>query len=286
MKVTEVRWSLDSADAPLTQADVVLEFSQELSMETRVETTVVRVSEDTPYRAWRELYEFPLGAASLPLATTAQALDLLALGSLPDSVVGDYMDWTVAALNPGLNAESSVRVEREEVARDKRDGHVVRTVVRHPAEEQPVELRLEGGPWQTVLTDDQGRIEADLLELARPGLAGRPGWLGVSAQEGELARIFPLDPRLTARLEQAVPWLALLDDPEATPVELAAAVAEIDQLGFARYSFEAEHEIYERLEPDAAALMAFRRTLRGIYPESAPAVSQGAVERVSVEASD
>lgn len=271
VRVVDVRYSIDTDLEVLSSPRFRVEFSKEETLETTVETTTITYDEATPYSGGRELYEVPAGAVALPFAVLGELADVLAFGRLPDRLSHGMASWALSALNPLMNAESQTRVVREEVARELRKGVPSRTVVRRPLSEHPVEVRFENAPVAVLHTDRGGAASPHVLELTLADGDPRPHKVLVRVRHSDVERGFYLDRRLTARIRQAQAWLAVLGDPSATPTELARAVLAIDQLGFARFSLEAEDEIYARLRDDRESRAAFRRALRGAYGTSPPA---------------
>ena len=280
----EARYELDTRVDVLRSPRVELAFSREETLESRVETTITTVDEVTPYSAVHELYEVPLGLVSVPLQLLGQLADVLVLGALPNEVVNGYSYWTFAALNPLLNVESEARVVRREVERSIRVAEPHRTVIRRPLADHPIELRLGSADPVTVQTDADGQAEVHLLDLAPARSGARPRQLEMTVPDSELSGTFFLDRRLTLRLSQAGPSLAVISDPDASADELARAVLTIDRLGFTRYSLQAEDLIHRRLFDDPELLAAFRRSLRGAYAGSGPTPvsAQRRVEPIAV----
>ena len=79
----------------------------------------------TPYQPWREFYEIPLGAVAVVAGIGANALNVVMLGSLPDTATKDWISYGFAGLNPFMNVESNGRsqqnlAELDEKQQDKR----------------------------------------------------------------------------------------------------------------------------------------------------------------------
>ena len=272
-KVIDVQHSFDTPEDLVRSPRLHVEVSVEEVLEARIERTVVTVEESTPYSPLRELYEVPLGAVSLPFALLIQVGDVLLLGTLPDGFVDGYSRWTVTALNPVMNVESSTRIEQRELDRDVRVGTPVRTVVRGPLEYYPIQVSFEGGAAAVVHTDKGGHAAVHLLDVASAGMQAPPRKLEIRLPETSLERTLFLDRRLTSRIWQARLWLEVLAKPDPTPEELVEAISAIDQLGFPRYSLEAEDVIHERFAGHREFLLSFRREIEKASPRAAPPVS-------------
>ncbi len=273
--VLGVQHSFESPEDVVRAPRLHLEIAVEETLETRTERTVIKVSESTPYSAWRELYEVPLGSLSLPFALLAQVGDVLLLGLVPDRWVSGYSSWTLSALHPAMNTESSTRVEAVEVDRELRLGARVRTVVRRPLAHYPVRLGFEGGAPAVVHTDRGGHAVAHVLQIAAAGLPAPPRKIEISVPETGLRRTLYLDRRLTSRIWQARLWLEVLAKADPTPDELVEAISAIDQLGFPRYSLHAEDSVHSRFAEHREFLLAFRRQMERASRAAPPVSTRG-----------
>ncbi|MEO4047857.1 hypothetical protein AAFN46_12305 [Pseudomonas sp. CAU 1711] len=117
----------------------------------------------TPYQAWRELYEVPLGAVAVVAGVGANVLNVVLLGRLPDSVTQDWISYGIAGLNPAMNVESNGRAEQnlaaiEEVQRDKRTEYSSL-----PWTERPVQIKA-GKDIHELTTDRHGVLRLNLLD--------------------------------------------------------------------------------------------------------------------------
>src|SRR5690606_15928651 len=66
----------------------------------------------TPYQAWRELYEIPLGAVAVVAGVGANVLNVVLLGNLPESATRGWISYGFAGLNPFINTESNGRAQQ------------------------------------------------------------------------------------------------------------------------------------------------------------------------------
>lgn len=117
----------------------------------------------TPYQPWRELYEVPLGAVAVVAGIGANALNVVMLGRLPDSVTKDWISYGFAGMNPAMNVESNGRAEQnlaaiEELQRDKRMDYSSL-----PWAERPVQVKA-GDQQFELLTDSSGVLRLNLLD--------------------------------------------------------------------------------------------------------------------------
>jgi hypothetical protein len=117
----------------------------------------------TPYQAWRELYEIPLGAVAVVAGVGANVLNVIMLGSLPDSVTKDWINYGVAGLNPFMNVQSNGRAQQnlasaDDVQKDKRLEHTSL-----PWSERPVQVQ-SGKRNYELTTDRHGVLRLNLLD--------------------------------------------------------------------------------------------------------------------------
>lgn len=117
----------------------------------------------TPYQPWRELYEVPLGALAVVAGIGANLLNVVLLGSLPDSATRDWISYGMAGLNPFMNVESNGRAEQnlasiEEVQQDRRLEYS-----NLPWAERPVQVKAGAQSFE-LLTDRSGVLRLNLLD--------------------------------------------------------------------------------------------------------------------------
>ncbi len=117
----------------------------------------------TPYQAWREIYEIPLGAVTVIAGLGANVVNVFALGTLPDSVTRDWLSYGFAGLNPFMNVQSNGRAQQnlagiDEVQKDKREEYTSL-----PWSERPVEVKA-GKATHELTTDRNGVLRLNLLD--------------------------------------------------------------------------------------------------------------------------
>lgn len=117
----------------------------------------------TPYQAWREIYEIPLGAVTVIAGLGANVVNVFALGTLPDSVTRDWLSYGFAGLNPFMNVQSNGRAQQnlagiDEVQKDKREEYTSL-----PWGERPVEVKA-GKATHELTTDRNGVLRLNLLD--------------------------------------------------------------------------------------------------------------------------
>ncbi|MCY1271409.1 hypothetical protein D9M68_294610 [compost metagenome] len=117
----------------------------------------------TPYQPWRELYEVPLGAVAVVAGIGANVVNVVALGSLPDTATKGWISYGFAGLNPFMNVQSNGRSQQnlasiEEKQRDKRMEYSSL-----PWAERPVLVKA-GPETHELTTDRNGILRLNLLD--------------------------------------------------------------------------------------------------------------------------
>lgn len=117
----------------------------------------------TPYQPWREIYEVPMGAVAVVAGVGANILNVVLLGSLPETATRDWISYGMAGLNPFMNVESNGRAEQnlasiEELQRDRRMEYT-----NLPWSERPVQVKASDQQFE-LLTDNTGVLRLNLLD--------------------------------------------------------------------------------------------------------------------------
>lgn len=117
----------------------------------------------TPYQAWRELYEVPLGAVAVVAGVGANVLNVVMLGSLPETATRDWISYGMAGLNPFMNAESNGRAEQNlaAIVENQQDRRMEYSNL--PWAERPVQVKA-GEQHVELLTDGNGILRLNLLD--------------------------------------------------------------------------------------------------------------------------
>lgn len=105
----------------------------------------------------------PLGAVAVVAGVGANVLNVVLLGSLPETVTRDWISYGMAGLNPFMNAESNGRAEQnlasiEELQRDRRMEYI-----NLPWAERPVLIKTADQQFE-LLTDNTGVLRLNLLD--------------------------------------------------------------------------------------------------------------------------
>ncbi|MND97463.1 hypothetical protein D3C80_897830 [compost metagenome] len=138
-------------------------FQEQKTFEVTEFEVTRRYDRYTPYQAWRETYEIPLGAVAVVAGVGANVANVVMLGRLPDSMTKDWISYGFAGLNPFMNVQSNGRAQQnlaaiDEVQRDQR-----REYTSLPWSERPVRV-LAGKQQYDLSTDRNGVLRLNLLD--------------------------------------------------------------------------------------------------------------------------
>ena len=117
----------------------------------------------TPYQPWRELYEVPLGALAVVGGIGANALNVVLLGSLPDTATKDWISYGFAGLNPAMNVESNGRSQQSLASLEERRQDARMEYSSLPWAERPVQVSFNKESHE-LLTDRNGILRLNLLD--------------------------------------------------------------------------------------------------------------------------
>jgi hypothetical protein len=117
----------------------------------------------TPYQPWRELYEIPMGAVAVVAGVGANLLNVVLLGSLPESATRDWISYGFAGLNPALNTESNGRSQQNLAGITERKLDQRMEYSSLPWAERPVQV-LAGEQTHELITDRNGILRLNLLD--------------------------------------------------------------------------------------------------------------------------
>ncbi|WP_263141160.1 hypothetical protein [Pseudomonas sp. RIT-PI-AD] len=219
----------------------------------------------TPYQPWRELYEVPLGAVAVVAGVGANVLNVVLLGSLPDSVTKDWINYGFAGLNPFMNVESNGRsqqnlAELQEKQLDKRMEYSSL-----PWAERPVMVKA-GAQTHELLTDRQGILRLNLLDgpFAEQDVS-RIGTLMLSVedtQDGTHAEAsLAVSHSLRGKLLEA--HALIFDDLEDDEVaQWVHRVKRLSELGLEEEASELEQSLIELTRNDPELQQQFLQSLR------------------------
>lgn len=117
----------------------------------------------TPYQPWRELYEVPLGALAIVGGIGANVMNVVLLGSLPDTVTKDWISYGFAGINPAMNVESNGRSQQNLASLEERRQDARMEYSSLPWAERPVQVKA-GEQTHELLTDRNGILRLNLLD--------------------------------------------------------------------------------------------------------------------------
>jgi hypothetical protein len=117
----------------------------------------------TPYQAWREIYEIPLGAVAVVAGVGANIVNVFALGRLPDSVTKDWISYGFAGLNPAMNTQSHGRAQQNLAAIEEKQIDKRLEYSSLPWSERPVQVKA-GNQTHELSTDRNGVLRLNLLD--------------------------------------------------------------------------------------------------------------------------
>lgn len=117
----------------------------------------------TPYQAWRELYEVPLGVVAVVAGVGANLANVVLLGSLPETATRDWISYGFAGLNPALNTESNGRSQQNLAGITERKIDQRMEYSSLPWAERPVQVAA-GEQRFELMTDRNGILRLNLLD--------------------------------------------------------------------------------------------------------------------------
>ena len=227
----------------------------------------------TPYQAWRELYEVPLGSVTLVAALGANVVDVLSFGQVvPKTATRGWLSYGLDGLNPLMNTESNGRAQQNLASYDEQLIDERQERITQPWAEQPVTLRI-GAEQIQLETDPQGNVLLDLTSTHFLGLDTR--WanslLLVVNDEQKATQGTSVRFALAPELQQHLPELQalLLDDLESDDLEQwVQRVERLNKLGFPEQANELELTLIELSQDDEPLQQTLKERL-ALLPKAA-----------------
>ncbi len=138
----------------------------------------------TPYQAWRELYEIPLGAGAVVAGVGANVANIVTFGSVPESATKGWFDYGFAGLNPAMNVESHGRSQQNLASTDETQLAARKEYSSEPWSERPVSVTA-GAQQYELSTDSKGILRLNLLDspFAEQANLNRVGKLQLSVTD-------------------------------------------------------------------------------------------------------
>ncbi|MCU1716764.1 hypothetical protein [Pseudomonas sp. 5P_3.1_Bac2] len=136
---------------------------EQKTFEVTVFNVTRRYDRYTPYQAWRELYEVPLGALAIVGGVVANVLNVPLFGSLPDSVTKGWINYGVAGINPAMNVESNGRSQQSLASLEEHRQDARMEYSSLPWAERPVTVKAAAQSFE-LHTDQHGILRLNLLD--------------------------------------------------------------------------------------------------------------------------
>lgn len=218
----------------------------------------------TPYQPWRELYEIPLGAVAVVAGIGANALNVVLLGSLPDSATKGWISYGFAGLNPFINVESNGRSQQNLASLDEQRQDARMEYSSLPWAERSVLVKA-GEQTHELLTDRNGVLHLNLLDspfaeqdVSRIGTLQ----LSVADPQGSTRADASLLVSLTLRGKLQEAHTLIFDDLEGDDVEQwVHRVKRLSELGLEEEASELEQSLIELTRNDPELQESFLQAL-------------------------
>jgi len=230
---------------------------------TRIEVTR-RYDRYTPYQAWRELYEVPVGALAVVGGIAANALNVVALGSLPDSATKDLIGYGFAGLNPFMNIESNGRSQQNLASLEERRHEPHTEYLSLPWSERRVQVQAADETYE-LQTDRHGILRLNLLDspFAEQDIS-RINRLLISVQEPQAGvqnqATLLVSRTLRGKLQEA--HGLIFNDLEADDVaQWVHRVQRLAELGLEEEASELEQSLIELTRNDPELQQSFLQAL-------------------------
>lgn len=218
----------------------------------------------TPYQPWREIYEVPMGAVAVVAGVGANVLNVVLLGSLPESATRDWISYGIAGLNPFMNVESNGRAEQNLASIDEvqQDRHMEYSNL--PWAERPVLVKAGKQKFE-LLTDRNGVLRLNLLDspFSEQDI-GRIGTLllSVEDEQGQVKAEANLLVSHTLRGKLHEAHDLIFDDLEGGDIaQWVHRVKRLSDLGLEEEASELEQSLIELTRNDPELQEAFLKAL-------------------------
>jgi hypothetical protein len=136
---------------------------EQKTFEVTVFNVTRRYDRYTPYQAWRELYEVPLGALAIVGGVAANVLNVPLFGSLPDNMTKGWINYGVAGINPAMNVESNGRSQQSLASLEEQRQDARMEYSSLPWAERPVTVKAGAQSFE-LHTDQHGILRLNLLD--------------------------------------------------------------------------------------------------------------------------
>lgn len=265
-KLLEHRLLIDAGSPPeLDQPQRLVRVEEQKTFEVIPFEVTRRYQRYTPYQPWRELYEIPLGLVAVVAGVGANLVNVVTLGSLPDSATRGWIDYGFAGLNPFMNAESNGRAQQNLAAVDEQKGAPREEITRLPWADRPVLVTVDKQTHE-LTTNRDGVLRLNLLDspLAEVDVA-RLTRLRLQVEDpqdkAQAETTLLVDRQLRERLKEARPLI--FEDLEEGDVDhWVHRVKHLEQLGLEEEAGELEQSLLELTRNDPELQKELIQTLR------------------------
>ncbi|SNR84723.1 MULTISPECIES: hypothetical protein [Pseudomonas] len=249
----------------------VLELPQRrvrINEQKTFEVTVFEVTRKydryTPYQPWRELYEIPLGAVAVVAGVGANILNVVLLGSLPDTATKDWISYGFAGLNPFMNVQSNGRSQQNLASIDEQRQDARLEYSSLPWSERPVLVKA-GNEQHELSTDRSGVLRINLLDspFAEQDISRVSSLLiSVEDPDSEVRADASLMVSRTLRGKLNEAHRLIYDDLEGDDTrQWVHRVKRLSELGLEEEASELEQSLIELTRNDPELQEAFLRSL-------------------------
>ncbi len=239
-------------------------ISEQKTFEVNVFEVTRRYDRYTPYQAWRELYEVPLGALAVVAGVGANLANVVALGNLPESATRDWISYGFAGLNPFLNTESNGRSQQNLASLEDKRLDTRMDYSSLPWAERPVLVKA-GDQEHELVTDRSGILHLNLLDspFAEQD-ANRMGTLLIQVEDSHSATqaqaTLLVSRNLRGKLQEA--HALIYDDLEDDDVaQWVHRVKRLSELGLEEEASELEQSLIELTRNDPELQESFLQAL-------------------------
>ncbi|WP_417662992.1 hypothetical protein [Pseudomonas sp.] len=218
----------------------------------------------TPYQPWRELYEIPLGAVAVVAGVGANILNVVLLGSLPDTATKGWISYGFAGLNPFMNVQSNGRSQQNLASIDEQRQDARLEYSSLPWSERPVSVKA-GDQQHELSTDRSGILRINLLDspFAEQDIS-RVSSLQIHVEDpdGEVRADTSLMVSRTLRGKLNEAHKLIYDDLEGDDTrQWVHRVKRLSELGLEEEASELEQSLIELTRNDPELQEAFLRSL-------------------------
>lgn len=265
-KLLEHRLLIDAGSPPeLDQPQRLVRVEEQKTFEITPFEVTRRYQRYTPYQPWRELYEIPLGVVAVVAGVGANLVNVVTLGSLPESATRGWIDYGLAGLNPFMNAESNGRAQQNLASVDEQKGEPREETTSLPWAERPVLVTADKQTLELTTNRDGvlrlNLLDSPLAEVDVAHLAKLRLRVEDPQDKAQAETTLLVDRKLRERLKEARPLI--YEDLEEGDVDhWVHRVKRLAQLGLEEEAGELEQSLLELTRNDPELQKELIQTLR------------------------